>query len=311
MHIEKINNYNITQPEFKAKKIPNIKATVKPVTELVGASILAAQAMHTISQTKADKNFEEPLINSSYLSDKVKSIPRVDGDLILKTFDYNLRNYTSDLEAHLDKLANSNIPDAILFINYIFSPEFFGEDYASTMQLLEHRAKTFSTYSDKNNSEIVKTIFTNFSKPELDTGKIYPRFNTEEILKVINIYHETEEKDFVIDLVKDCMLLDWVNLTPYRFNVEEIQKLVKTYEKTPYKEYMLELLAQRSYTPDMRVESPVHESISIINLVNACHSKEEAELFTKALKELRVVDKENETHSEFIIVLLGLIKFVC
>ena len=294
MRIEGINTYNNTKLSFKSNKTKIIKDVAKPVTELLGASIIAAGVMHSLLNTAPKK--EEPIINSDYLDDKVKNVPRFDGDLILKTFDYPVMTTNPKLTEHLNKLLNIKLPEPILFVNYLFgNTEFTPQNIDEYEAKTTHKQNMVNILADENNKEIVKTIFTNFAKVDAEFEKIGPRFNSEEICDLIKLYHQTEEKELVKDLIKDCLIVDWIDsITPYRFNAEEIQGLVKTYEETPYKEYMLKLLSQRTYVPDMGTDGPIHESGNIVKLINNCKNLEEAELFTKALDEMTVVDEENE-----------------
>ena len=181
---------NCTVP---TKKIA--KDITKPVVEMVGASVLAAGVMHSIQQGKQNK-IPAQNINSDYLDPKVKNIERFDADLILKTFDYPVMFGNPELNAHLNSLLETNAPEAILFVNYLFASEEFNPTNLKEMgQKTSHKKEMVQILSDENNRDIVKTIFSNFAKINLDEEQITPRFNSEEICELIDLYNKTEENE--------------------------------------------------------------------------------------------------------------------
>ncbi len=276
MNIQSVNTkYNTN---FNGKLKLNKQAKTNLVNELtvpVLMGVLTAQILK-----EQELNTSQYQQNKGYLKSQPNTDELIRGEKLVKCFNFFKTQEQAQVIANIIKIMTKqdrNIND-IFFINNLF--EFIESDLS-----LKAKSAAFEILSKPDNKKLLQTTLTNYSTLSSDFDKLEARFSIPDMLVLQDIYSSSKNKELVLDMIKEGIVIDDNGIKTYRFELNEINKLNKCYTETPHKDLFLALINQYEYNEEIDEDCPLYNADMIIRLVKDCVAKNKAEFLTQICNE--------------------------
>lgn len=272
MNIKPVNSINNTN--FKAKS--NKQANKKLVNKFVAPVLMGALTAQLLKE-QALSNSIENQNNNGYLNKPLTKNEVISGQKLANCFNF-YKNQEEVLLNIMMIMTNSerNIND-MFFIKKFF--EFIESDLST-----KAKNSLFDKLSKKENNKLLQTTLTNFTTLD-DNDELVARFTIPDLHTLQDMYNNSNDKEFLLDLIKEGIIIQDDDIKAYRFDLNEIINLNKCYIKTTHKNLLLTLINQYEYDESIEENCPLYNADMIIHLVDNCFSKDKANFLKQICSE--------------------------
>ena len=272
MNIKPISNQN-----FNGKYKPNTQANKKVVNKFIAPVLMGALSAQLLKE-QALSNSIENQNNNGYLNKPLTKDEVIRGQKLADCFNF-YKNPQNTLFNIMKIVSNYkyNIND-MFFVKIFF--EFIESDLPS-----KAKSGLFDKLSKKENNPLLQTILVNFTTLDENSDELVARFSIPDLNTLQEMYNNSKDKEFILDLIKEGIVIHDNGIKAYRFNIDEIMKLNKCYTNTPNKNLLLTLINQYEYDESIEENCPLYNADMIIHLVENCFSKDKANFLQQICSE--------------------------